>query len=296
LFFVLAAVLLAERNRPTLAWLALVGGCLTRPQMLVFGLLLGIVFLRKFSWAANVQALSWTVVVTFVLLLPLTLATSPSLPVDVMFHNLRVQEAGGNEAALTTVSQDAYSIWPLVTYAVHGTTGLQRAFTPSSGPLIGSLSYQRVSQILTLGALLLIALTLAFRRGVAEAGNYLPLVTLGMMSFLMLLTGVVATHFLLALPFLILLRRWIGGVAYFYVVAIWSIAALVPMVGDMGLVVSSANHPLFAPTTNAVTRFITALYTSDRFMNVAVVADTAALVWLGLLSLRSTKPARVEAA
>src|SRR6185437_2921287 len=50
LFFVLAAVWFAEKHLPVWAWLALTAALLTRPQMIVFGLVLGLVFIRKFSW------------------------------------------------------------------------------------------------------------------------------------------------------------------------------------------------------------------------------------------------------
>src|SRR5207245_1893753 len=131
LFFVLLAVLMAERNRPTLAWLALAAATLTRPQMIVFAFLLGIVFLRKFTWSENLRAMSWATIVTFVAIGPLTLATSPSLPVDVLLHNLRLQEGGGNAAALTTVSQDACSIRPAETRAAQGATGQRGALQPA---------------------------------------------------------------------------------------------------------------------------------------------------------------------
>src|SRR5207245_5864342 len=81
IFFVLLTILFAQRHMPAWAWLALTAAVLTRPQMVVFGLLLGVVFLKKFSWGENVSALSWTVIVTFIALVPLTLWTSPSLPV-----------------------------------------------------------------------------------------------------------------------------------------------------------------------------------------------------------------------
>jgi Gpi18-like mannosyltransferase len=138
LFFVLAVIWFAETNRPLLAWLALAAACLTRPQMLVFGLLLGVVLLKKFRWERSVVALSWTAVLTFLVLLPLTLATSPSLPVDIMLNNFQIQEAGGNDPGLTPVSQGAYSIWPLVTYVSKGASGLQREFVPSSRRLTTS--------------------------------------------------------------------------------------------------------------------------------------------------------------
>lgn len=255
---------------------------MTRPQMAVFGLLLGIVFLRKFSWRENLVALSWTAI-----LIPFTLATSPSLPVDITLNNFRIQEGGGNAARLSTVSQDAYSIWPLVTYALHGATGLGRAFTPSSDSVFGTLSYQRLGLILTLAALLGVGGMLARRKEVvSEPGGYLPLIVLGICSFLMLLTGIVATHFLLALPFLLLCRRWMGSVAYYYVAAIWTITTLVPMFGDMGLVTTVQESPLFAQANNELTRVFVGLYVWDRFITVSIVANVCAVLWLAWLTFR----------
>jgi hypothetical protein len=297
IFFVLAAVFFVQRNMPTWAWLALVAALLTRPQMVVFGLLLGVVLLRKFPWRTNVGAISWTVIVTFVVLAPLTLATSPSLPIDILLNNFRIQEAGGNQASLTTVSQSAYSIWPLVTYVFHGASGMERAFTPSSGLLVGSLTYQRASQILTVVAMVGVSALLVMRkRSAFDSGGYIPLVAVGVTSFLMLLTGVVATHFLLALPLLLLCRRWMDTIAYCYVVAIWSISTFVPMFGDMGNVISGSAYPLLAPDHNLVTRFFVALYAWDRFITVAIVANLCAVIWLAFLAMRSTKSPRVVAA
>jgi hypothetical protein len=290
LFFVLAAVLLAEKHLPFWAWLALAAGCLTRPQMLVFGLVLGIAFLRKFSWKENLTAVSWTVIVSFISWIPFTLATSPSLPVDILLNNFHVQEAGGNQAALTTVSQDAYSLWPLVTFIAHGASGLQRAFTASSTPLFGSVTYQQVSQVATLSALLVISAVLLFRkRTQLESGAYIPFVALGMTSFLMLLTGLVATHFLLALPFLILCRRWMGTLPWLLVVAIWTVTTLVPMFGEMSLLVPHQQYP-FVGASSALRQFFIQLNTSDRFITGAVVANLCAVVWLAILTIRPAAP------
>jgi Gpi18-like mannosyltransferase len=291
LFLVLAAVLLAERHMPFWAWLALAAACLTRPQMLVFGLLLGIVFLRKFTWRENVSALSWTMVVAFLLLVPFTLATSPSLPIDIVLNNLHVQEGTGNAAALNTVSQTAYSIWPLITYLVQGASGSQRAFVPSSTVLVGSFTYQTVSQVLTLAAMLFVSAVLLFRKRAAiDSGGYVPLVALGIASFLMLLTGLVATHFLLALPFLLLARRYMGTVAYIYVVTIWTVTTFVPMFGGMGPLLTAQDYPLLSPAHSAVTRFFVELYSSDRFITVSVVANVCAVIWLAWLVRRGAPP------
>ncbi|MFI5283093.1 MAG: hypothetical protein ACHQ0J_08185 [Candidatus Dormibacterales bacterium] len=284
LFFVLAAILLLERQRPTFAWMALAAGVLTRPQMVVFGVLLGIVLLRRFTWRQNVAALSWTVIVAFLALVPFTLATSPSLPVDIMLHNLGVQEAGGNEAALTTVSQGGLSIWPMVTYLAHGASSLQRAFTPTSEVVFGSLTYQTLSQVLTVAAMLIVAGLLLFRkRSSLDDGGYLPLVALGITSFLMLLTGILATHFVLALPFLLLCRRWMGGVAYYYIAAIWTVTTFIPMYGDMGVLISSLDYPL---SHSPITSFVVHFYASDRFITVAVIANVCAVLWLAYVTYR----------
>jgi hypothetical protein len=287
LFLVLAAVLLAENNRPAWAWLALVAACLTRPQMLVFGLLIGIALLRKFTWKVTRQAISAAVIVTFIVLLPLMLTVGPSLPVDVLLNTFRIQEGGGNVAVLTTVSQDAYSIWPLITYLAHGASGLERTFTPSSALLLGPVTYQFVSQVLTVAVIIVVSVSLAARRSVADAGGYLPFVALGIGSFLMLLTGIVATHFLLALPFLLLCRRQLRPVAYISVVVAWTIATFVPMYGDMGMAAAGAGLPLLAPNHNAITRFFVALYTWDRFITVTIAANMCALVWLAVTTLRA---------
>ena len=291
IFFVLLAVFLAEKHLPAWAWLALVAAFLTRPQMLVFGLVVGLVFLRKFTWRENLRAMSWTVILTFLALLPLTLATSPSLPIDVTLNNLRIQEAGGNGSALSPVSQGGYSIWPLATYLTHGLSGLGRTFTASSDVLVGGLTYQLAAQILTISAMILLSAIVLRRPKVAfESGGYLPLVALGITSFLMFITGVVATHFLLALPFLLLCRKWMNNVAYIYVTAIWTITTFVPMYGEMGAFLTPQAYPLLSPSTNLLTAFFVALYSWDRFITLAVVANLCALAWLGWLTLRKPIP------
>ena len=294
LFLVLASVILAERRHPTPAWMALAAACLTRPQMLVFGLLVGIVLIRKFPWRETVMAVSWTVIVVFIALLPLTLPMSPSLPVDVLLHIVNVQEAGGNVSNLTTVSQDAYSIWPLVTYLAHGASGLMRVATPSSADLVGSLTYQRASQILTIGAILLLAgLLVVGRRFTDRAGAYLPVVALGIMSFVMFLTGIVATHFLLALPFFLLLQRWVGTTTYLFVAIVWTITTLVPMYGDMGAALTGLGYPLLGPEHNVVTKYVIELYAWDRFITVGVVANLCAVALLGYVTFRQAFVVRV---
>lgn len=290
LFFVLVAVLMAEKRYPPWAWLALTAAILTRPQMLIFGLLLGTVLLRKFTWKENVTALSWTVIITFVALVPLTLATSPSLPVDIMINTFKSHETGA-PSLQPIVGQDAYSVWPLVEYWTQGATGFHAVFNPNNGVILGPLTFQRLSQILTLLAALIVSGFLWFRRGATdEPGGYLPYLALGVTAFLMLLFGLIATHFLLALPLLVLIRRWTGTTAYVYVLVIWTLTTFVTMYGDMGLILSSHDYPLLAASNNSVTKFVVWLYTTDRFITAGIVANICAVLWLGYLTLQPSSP------
>src|SRR5260370_41965428 len=106
----------------------------------------------------------------------------------------------------------------------------------------------------------------------------------------MVLTGVGATPFLLALPFLLLCRRWMGSTAYLYVAAIWTLTTFVPMFGDMGVVISQQDYPLLAPASNMVTRFFIYLYSWDRFVTVSVVGNIFAVVWHAFFKGRPAFP------
>src|SRR5438270_14051977 len=103
----------------------------------------------------------------------------------------------------------------------------------------------------------------------------------------MLLFGLIATHFVLALPILLLLRRWIGNTSYVYVVVTWTVTTFVTMYGDMGLWMSAIEYPRLTATNNAVTKFITGLYTADRFITVGTFANICVVIWLAYLALRS---------
>ena len=308
LFFLLASIWLAEKQRPTWAWLGLAAAALTRPQMLVPASLMGLVLLRRFSLRENVQATAWSVILTFLFLGPFLMAISPSLPIDIWLNQLRFQEGGGNEPAQTVVSLGALSVWPLVTHLVEGASGLARFSYPGVSPLIGDFTYQRISQLVTLGAALVVAGALLLRRRPATAsGDHLPLLALGTTAFLMLKTGLAAPHLLLGLPLLILCRKSMNSVAYFSLVAIWTVTTLVTMYGSLGNALAASGveslAPLLHPSDNPVTRLVIDLYSSDWFITAGSLANTLVLVWLAvgalwplLVSSRRPEPAPQPAA
>ena len=260
--------------------------------MLVPAFLLGLVFLRRFSLKENLYAVSWTIVLFFLILAPFSLAISPSMPVDLFANLLFVQEAGGNERALTTVSLDAFNIWPLVTYFSEGVQGRARFYYPSAEPLIGLLSFQRISQILTLGVVLGMGALIMFRpKSGRESGDYLPFLTLGTLGFLMLKTGLAGTHFLMGLPLIILCRRWLHPANYYFLVAVWSVTTLVSMYGSLGFGISDVGDlaPALHHTKNMLTRLFMYLQSADWFITLGVSANVLVVLWLAMDALRSAR-------
>jgi hypothetical protein len=295
LSFILLAILLAEYDHPLGAWLVLGVGSLTRPQMLVLGILVGVYLFRRFPPSRNAYALSVTAIVIFVLISPFTLATSPSLPVDLMASTIQVQALGGNERALTTVSLDAFSFWPLVTLLQAGQSGLARIFYPSDSPLIGSITYHQAGLGVALVVLTAAIVMLAVRpRSNLEAGAYLPVVSFGVSGFLMFVTGLAATHFILALPFILMCRPWLSARGYYAIVAGWTLTTLIAMYGILAVDLPRADYlhaPLFgehAPL-RSVTSFVGQLYEWDRIITVGVVINTLVFFALMVVAIRSRR-------
>ncbi len=286
IFFLLLAIWLAEKKQPVWAWLALVATGLTRPQMLVPAFLLGLVFLRNFSFKQNLHAITWSVIITFLAMAPFALAYGPSMPLDLLRNDLQVQEAGGNEPELTTVSLDTYSIWPLADLFASGTAGLDRFTERSATPFIGRFSYQRISQLLTAGVVLVTAAFVLFhRRSSHSLDDYFPLLAVGTVGFLMFMTGLAATHFLLGLPLLILCRRALGSIVYCWCVGIWTMTTLVAMYGGFGFSITPALVPALDAGRNPVTRFFMDLFSADWFISVASFQNIVVLLCLGFVAI-----------
>jgi hypothetical protein len=283
LFPLLLAILLIETQHPVGAWIAIGVAALTRPQALAIAPVIAFVCLKRFTFMQNINAVAWSVIALFLGLAPYALQIAPSLPVDFMRYMFRLQELGGNEPALTTVSLDSLSIWPLITLFTAHQSGLNRVFFPSQATLFGSLTYQNVGQLLTLGVLVASAiLTVVRPRRTLLHGAYLPVAALAMMGFLMFATGIAGTHFVLALPFILLCRRYVNAAGYFVIVAVWTTTTFVSMYGNLAISLAPANYLHFAlfgndATFRDITNYFGGLYSSDRFLTVGVVANLIAL-------------------
>jgi hypothetical protein len=125
-------------------------------------------------------------------------------------------------------------------------------------------------------------------------GAYLPVLAFGISGFLMFATGLAATHFILALPFILLCRPWLSARGYYSIVAGWTVTTLIAMYGILAVDLARADYlhaPLFgqhAPL-NSVTSFIGQLYTWDRSITVGVTVNTLIFIALALIAIGSRR-------
>lgn len=293
LFFILLSVWLAERDSPVAAWLALGAAALTRPQMAILVVLLGIVYSRKFAWRRNVEAVSWMVVGAFLTMAPFLFYFAPSFPVDYVRRMFDVQLAGGAEVAL--VSKGAYNIWPLLTGLIEGQSGLGRLQFPEDATLIGGIGYGQVSNILLITLVGAIGAVLFLRpRSNCTARDYVPFLALAMFGWGMLLTDMGARYLIYALGLVIASRPGLRTVPYLAVVGVLTATVTVTTYGVLALAVENVPHlaPGLHSSNNVLTRLVMDAYAADWFITLGVLANTTALAILALESVRRLVPVR----
>ena len=249
--------------------------------MLIPCALLGAVLIKRFIPSRNLGAASWAVIVAFVLAAPLTFVTSPSLPIDAARAVIATQEAGTNEAVLTTVSSDAYSVWPLVTGLVDNRHGLERSTLSSYTVFISNITYQQAGQYCTGLLLLLTGLALLLHPGARRTpGYYMPLLALGTAAFLMFLTGIAPTHFIIALPLILLCWKYIPKPLYLIAAILWTATTITSMYGSLAFALApvSALAPTFADL--GITHLFMQASRNDAVITGAVVANLFVMVCL----------------
>src|SRR5439155_22566 len=109
IFFVLLSIWFALKKMPTWAWIALVLGAFTRPQMLVVAFLLGCAYLRMFPLQRNVIGISLSTITFFLIVAPLSVAISPSFALDYVVHVIGFQIGNGQADIYSAVSPGYYS-------------------------------------------------------------------------------------------------------------------------------------------------------------------------------------------
>lgn len=291
IFFLLLAIWLGERRNVVAAWLALMVTALTRQQMLIPATLLAVVFLRRFSLRENQRAVSWGVIMIFLLLSPFSLRIGPTLVEDNLLNALGLHFAGFNDQWTTLVSWSALSIWPLITRIVDGQTGLERVFFSAREPVIAGMAYWELGNFL-FGLLFVgVAALLSLRRSLADGAAYFPALSLAMLGLFMLKTEFAAFHLLPALALVILCRKSMGGLGYAVSVIVLTVTIFVPMY-SIGAIWLSYNPPLsvglFDPA-QPVTRFFKSFMTRDWFLTLGSLANLFVLVGLAVTAARKPR-------
>lgn len=276
IFFLLLSLWLAKKKQVLPAWIVLFIGSLNRPQMLIPLFLAAGIFLKRFSWKKNVNSIFWSIIFIFLLLTPFSLTISPSTPVDIFRNQIFVQEAGGNDPALTLVSLDTYNVWPLLSY-FQGARGLERIQYPSTSTLIEPITYQQASQFLSILVILVSLILIIFYE------DSLLSLTFGTVGFLILKTGLASTHFMIAFPLLILCRKYFGDRLWYIVLAIWTSTMLIPMYGTVGFSIETSAQlmPALHSSNNFITKFFMTIYSSDWCISLGSLGNLIVLIILG---------------
>jgi hypothetical protein len=265
----------------------------TRPQMLVFAFLLGIVYLRKFAPRANLDAIALAVIVSFVFIGPFALAISPSMPVDYVArtfsYHIENQQA---DARYLAISPGYYSIWTLPLLLVNGLHGLQRMWWPPSETLVGSWNYGQIGAVLSVGVVLGAGALLLFgSKKSMQGGQYLPVVALGMLGWLLVTPNLISRYLVYAILAVILCRAAFSLAGYLAAVGVLTVATVVGTFGQLAMdyLGYSGGLNVLSPTNNSVSAFFFGIFSADWFITFASVSSIAVLVLLGARAWRSLR-------
>jgi hypothetical protein len=271
IFYMLASILMAQRGAFFWSWLSLIVAPLTRAQMLVPSVLLAAILWRVFGTGRNIRPASLAVITAFLLFLPAMFATSASLPLDNFLYTSRIQnfpEKSVSEAQ--PVGAFAYNIWPIAAGFIGGESGLERFRLPESAKIFGSLSCLQVSNVLFFGWMGGLIAIVLMRPTRPEFEEYHVLVlSAGLLATLILKTGIESTHFILALPLLIIL--WgLGKWRVFYLPSVlaYSGVTLIAVTAQLGSILSPIPglEPWMSPQHNWLTQLIYRISLSDKFI------------------------------
>ncbi len=289
LFFVLASIWMGAINRATGAWVFLALGALTRQQLLIPSILIGLYLIKKFNYRQTIEGISWGVLVSFLFIAPLVMRLAPSLPIDLFRNAFDMHILGEDSARNTTVSLSALSIWPLVTQRIAGQEGLGRVFYSGKELLIGHFTYGQVGNVLFLAVFLTSMLALiSMRRG--DRNGHIPILALGTLGLFLLKTGFAAFHMIPALALVTIGGQIFGRLGHYLAVTVLSTTILIATYGVAGFWMTL--HPwwnvgLFSPE-HLVTQAFVKLIAADWFITVASLGNLAVLGWLSVVVFRQS--------
>jgi hypothetical protein len=293
--FLLGALYLAYRQHLVATWALLLAAAMTRPQNLVPVLLLAAYVLLTQPKARAVQSLAWAVVITFVYLLPLSLAVSPTLPVDVLANVFLLHVGHGNDPWTMPASYGAMSFWPLVTQIVGHASGEARISFQATRVLFGKDSYYNVgNQAAAVFEVALVGAAVLLRHKLRRDGQVTVLLAAGSTGLLMLVTGAPAYYFVLPLCFVAASRPALGARDYWYCLGALSATTFLSEYA-MGAYWLDNHLPwgvgIYSPSFGP-SRFMATLPRSDLFITACCLVNISVFA---VLVYRALRPMRLPA-
>jgi hypothetical protein len=233
--------------------------------------------------------MSWAVVVFFVVVSPLLIGVSPSLPVDYVSHIIGFQVgARQSDPSSLAISPALYSIWTLPLLFHNGQHGMDRMWYPRSADVFGSITYGQASEVLTVAFLLVVGTLLVLRRSDHSLSRQLPLVALGMLGWLMVGDSLISRYLLYGLVLIILCVNSYRSTQYLLSVAWLTFVVFVTSWSHL-----SIDVPVFVPinpANSAITRALLQLFIDDRFITFGAIANLLVLVFLSIAALKKDPP------
>jgi cell shape-determining protein MreD len=237
----------------------------------------------------NATAIPWAILITFLIFSPQLLGASSSLPIDYLLHTLHGQApADALSGRYSYVSLDTYNLWSLLTHFLSGQVGKARMYTPVTQILSGQVTYAAASVATFISVAVVIIVGTLRRGGANQAGPYLPFLTAGAMSVVMIITGASPHHLLLVIALLILCRKWLSSAWYYFFLGTLTVTTFVSTYGSFAVGLSIVGYlaPALYSANNSVTDFFMHLYQEDQFITVAATANVIVLVGLTVLAFR----------
>jgi hypothetical protein len=295
LFPLLLSLFLALRGVQSGAWITLGFAMLTRPQLLVPGVFAALLYLLSWPAKRNLSAVSWTILLVFVVMWPFLFELSPAFPVTVLretvgFANLSDPRIG----RFIPISHGTLNVWPLVTAFTKGAGGPDRYLISSTTPLVGEFTYTDVSSWLLMTALLgLGAIAVRFRDVIRRDQRWIVHVTaLSLLALLTLKTRIAPHHYNLVLPLLVLTRGtvirrplapyiWVAALSFIELVSSWGYYSMVIPGLNLGRLV-----PYLDPRGSSLSLAFSSVMASNAFITFGSAVNVAAFVWVAWELLR----------
>ncbi len=290
LFFLLASLLAAQRSAARWAWLLLGLAFLGKQTIVLPAFLVGIYYLRIFSFRQIVDGVSVAVPGVIAAILPfLAAGYPPSVAIDPILGVFRVFGGSDMEEVFQVVSFDAYSVWPLVTLLGHGEHGVARLHFPDSSHYLGPLSYHQIGLFVFLVLMAaLVVWILASKRVNKEPGLIFLVLAFAMLAELVLPTRAIARYLIFPLVVALAGSSQAPPRTVWFVIGVLTLTSLIGMYGSVasGLESAPAVAPRLAPSNNVISDVALRLFRSDvvitagSLLNVAALLALAASLWL----------------